>query len=317
MSLPFELPVISLEGSILWSAVITLTYIGSVYALKATRVSYSTKKTTRRESAERGRNDPDVIKARMAAVVLSTAVCVGYVLALVYVACDGLNERFAWALSTTLELVGLTPYSMNWKAHLLTPVLFAGPVYVTWLDGRLPMMKNWSWKRDAVPVVFQWIGWRNYFFAPVTEEVTFRAALLSVHILAKASVRRMVFLSPMWFGAAHVHHAWENYQRYGRTPDAAYYAIKVACFQFLYTTVFGVFCCFVFLRTGSILPSITSHIYCNFFGLPAPFSAVREHRHRAFYIWATHAVGLVAFFVLLYPWTESSSAGTFYWNALE
>lgn len=74
--------------------------------------------------------------------------------------------------------------------------------------------------------------------APITEEVVFRACVLVVYHLAHASRMRMIFLCPLLFGAggtfcpnvgsheltcldtAHVHHAWETYNRYGRTPAA-------------------------------------------------------------------------------------------------
>ncbi len=39
-------------------------------------------------------------------------------------------------------------------------------------------------------------------------------------------------------------------------------------FQLSYTTLFGSFASYLFLRTGSILPPITAHIFCNIMGLP-------------------------------------------------
>ncbi|KAG5336705.1 hypothetical protein C0989_012059 [Termitomyces sp. Mn162] len=35
-----------------------------------------------------------------------------------------------------------------------------------------------------------------------------------------------------------------------------------------YTTLFGFHCSYMFLRTGSVYPSITAHIFCNIMGLP-------------------------------------------------
>ena len=39
-------------------------------------------------------------------------------------------------------------------------------------------------------------------------------------------------------------------------------------FQLAYTSLFGFHCAFLFLRTGSLLPPIFSHIFCNVMGFP-------------------------------------------------
>ena len=80
----------------------------------------------------------------------------------------------------------------------------------------------------------------------MTEELVFRGCVLSLYQLSGASVSSMVFLSPMSFGAgmssvialqllftmdmiAHVHHAWEIFNRYGRTAAAAKRAAMICC----------------------------------------------------------------------------------------
>ena len=50
-------------------------------------------------------------------------------------------------------------------------------------------------------------------------------------------------------------------------------------FQLAYTSVFGFHAAFLFLRTGSVLPPILSHIFCNIMGFPHPAEAV--HRRPA------------------------------------
>jgi len=42
----------------------------------------------------------------------------------------------------------------------------------------------------------------------------------------------------------------------------------MSLFQFIYTTLFGWFAAFVFLRTGSLYPAIAAHAFCNWLGLP-------------------------------------------------
>jgi prenyl protein peptidase len=65
------------------------------------------------------------------------------------------------------------------------------------------------------------------------EEVIFRACVLAVHMLAisdsdRSANVRLVWLTPLSFGVAHVHHAWENWHRMGKTSGAAKQAMLIA-----------------------------------------------------------------------------------------
>ena len=84
--------------------------------------------------------------------------------------------------------------------YLVTPVLYLGPLYATFLDSKLPFQSRWSWDRDMLPVFKTWVGIRNYFFGPITEEMVFRACVLAVYHLAGSSRNKMIFLSPLLFG---------------------------------------------------------------------------------------------------------------------
>ena len=84
--------------------------------------------------------------------------------------------------------------------YLVTPVLYLGPLYATFLDSKLPFQSGWSWDRDMLPVFNTCVGIRNYFFGPLTEELVFRACVLAVYHLAGSSRNKMIFLSPLLFG---------------------------------------------------------------------------------------------------------------------
>lgn len=84
--------------------------------------------------------------------------------------------------------------------YLVTPILYLGPLYATFLDSKLPFQSGWSWGHDVVPVFSTWVGIRNYFFGPITEELVFRACVLAVYHLAGSSRNKMIFLSPLLFG---------------------------------------------------------------------------------------------------------------------
>ena len=167
----------------------------------------------------------------------------------------------------------------------------------------------------------------------MTEELVFRSTILSVSILARLSSKSLIFGTPLWFGLAHAHHAVEVYRRSGGGREAAVKAIGgcggfsspsdngsqlmggKTVFQFGYTTLFGWFASYLFLRTGtftllfmtdpspstsatshseqngdadlgmaaiagSILPPLLSHMFCNFMGIYLPTNAVRRHPRR-------------------------------------
>lgn len=84
--------------------------------------------------------------------------------------------------------------------YLVTPILYLGPLYATFLASKLPFQSRWSWGCNVLPVFNTWVGIRNYFFGPITEELVFRACVLAVYHLAGSSKNKMIFLSPLLFG---------------------------------------------------------------------------------------------------------------------
>jgi prenyl protein peptidase len=68
------------------------------------------------------------------------------------------------------------------------------------------------------------------------------------------------------FGLAHLHHFYEFRVTHSETPLFA--AIARSVFQLTYTSVFGAYATFLFLRTGSLLAVIAVHALCNSMGLP-------------------------------------------------
>lgn len=195
-------------------------------------------------------------------------------------------------------------------AYLIVPLLFLGPLYAAFLEAALPLQKNW----DFPSRLSSWEGFRNYIMvrriptssmqyltfikAPVTEEITYRACVLSLLQLSKCSRAVMIWVAPCWFGLAHIHHAYETYKRLGRTTGALRTAmlssrkykvvlkgvqdndLRPTVFQFIYTTVFGWLCSFLFLRTGSIFVPISAHVFCNIMGFPMLPQELKEYPNR-------------------------------------
>lgn len=76
MPLVFPLPPLSTRAAHVLAAFFAISYVGSLYISKNARLSFRSNsvdgQARRRSSDERGRDDPDVIKARMLAVCVST-----------------------------------------------------------------------------------------------------------------------------------------------------------------------------------------------------------------------------------------------------
>lgn len=94
----------------------------------------------------------------------------------------------------------------------------------------------------------------------------FRSAIVPLHLLAHVSPGRIVFIAPLYFGIAHVHHFYEFRLTHPDTSIVA--AVLRSVIQFGYTTIFGWYATFLYLRTGSLIAVILVHSFCNWCGLP-------------------------------------------------
>jgi len=94
----------------------------------------------------------------------------------------------------------------------------------------------------------------------------FRSAIVPLHLLAHVSPGHVVFVAPLYFGIAHIHHFYEFCLTHPDTPALA--ALLRSLFQFGYTTIFGWYATFIYLRTGSLPAVILVHSFCNWCGLP-------------------------------------------------
>ncbi|KAH8712161.1 hypothetical protein GQ44DRAFT_811651 [Phaeosphaeriaceae sp. PMI808] len=210
------------------------------------------------------RDAPSSIRARTRAVTFSTIVC--FILT-VYV----LHEHNvpAWEI---LKLLGLWPVSFidTARTMLLVVILFAGPIFEHGVvDGGF---KDWVRLRGVYDSLSSWIGYRNYIVGPVSEEFVWRSFIVPLHLLANFSGKQIVFLTPLYFGIAHLHHLYEF--RITHTEVPWFIAVLRSLFQFTYTSLFGFFAAFVYLRTGNMYTCILTHTFCNWMGLPRFYGRV-------------------------------------------
>lgn len=154
----------------------------------------------------------------------------------------------------------------------LTSLLFAGPLFErAVIDSG---WREWINGREIHETLSSWIGWRNFVAGPITEEVLFRSLLLPLHLMISPSPSpaTLVFATPLYFGIAHIHHFYEYTLTHPFTPMLP--ALLRSLLQFGYTTVFGWYATFLFLRTGSLWGVILVHSFCNWMGLPRVWGRV-------------------------------------------
>ena len=138
-------------------------------------------------------------------------------------------------------------------------------------------------------------------------------------MIGGTSAAHITFLSPLVFGMAHLHHFYEFRLTNPQVPIAA--AIIRSLVQLTYTTLFGAYENFLFLRTGSLVGVIIVHTFCNGMGLPRVWGAVEPHwllneeleQPGAKLVWTTVYYvllfgGMIVWWNSLYMLTESSGA---------
>ncbi|PHH84120.1 hypothetical protein CDD83_2443 [Cordyceps sp. RAO-2017] len=240
--------------------------------------------STTRPSPTRSRDSPEAIRARVRAVSLSTsACCTGTLLILCRSAAairsssGSLSEPATarYLLQSPSHLMGIWPVGFNEivKSLLLTSLLFAGPLFECLvLDGAW----RYIWRLNSLKQVwYDHPTWRNIIVGPVTEECLFRSATVPLLLLAGSNLSSIVFRSPLVFGLAHLHHFYEFRITHPHSTLTA--GIVRSLLQFSYTSVFGAYATFLFLRTGSLLAVIVVHAFCNCVGLPRLWGSVEPY----------------------------------------
>lgn len=168
---------------------------------------------------------------------------------------------------------------------------------------------------------------------PVSEELVWRSFIVPLHVLAHFSGKQIIFLTPLYFGIAHLHHLYEFRITHSEVPLVV--AVLRSLFQFAYTSLFGFFATFVYLRTGNVFTCMLAHTFCNWMGLPRFYGRVgveagvpigptdvdkRDDKSRnaaptqgkgplwtaAYYV--ILVAGALGFYFLLFPLTESKHA---------
>lgn len=239
------------------SLYISASYVAGVYATDVNINDYRS-----------GRDDPRIIAQRVNRITL--ILIANLIIIPVTLYQFGIANSFKEAFLS----LGIWPHHSFYvieslKALALIGLLYVGPIADTLLY--YTFVPHTSCLQELKEELLNIWGFRNYIFAPITEEIFYTSMVLNCYrFLAHEPVtkKKLVWLTPFFFGLAHLHHAYETYQT-SRTSLAI--VILTTLLQVVYTTLFGCLTNCVFLKTGGNLwACILMHAFCNYMGFPEP-----------------------------------------------
>ena len=210
------------------------------------------------------------------------------------------SPAYVWAWSTRREegggsgeqlwrVLGLKLEGLPWA--VICPVLLVGLAYLG------PLVHYASLGHNPLADERLDIILRNYVVAPFSEELVFRACLIPI-LLPAIGTLPTITLCPLFFGLAHLHHIVE----WVKNRDVPLRNVLLGLvLQVGYTSVFGMFSAFLFVRTGHLVSPVVAHSLCNILGLP-PINALPSHPHPRVML-TVYVMGLATFVLLLFPLT--------------
>ena len=231
------------------------------------------------------RNHPTTVRRRLITIITVCSIAPLYL----WVWSDG-NAASGRPILTVLGVrwSGVLPAAI--LPLMLVIVLYSGPIVQAVTTGE-GMFEHITPERMDINI-------RNYLVAPFAEEFVFRACMVPL-LLPHLGQLMTILLCPLFFGLAHGHHLVEWARRGTVTlMDACVTTLG----QILYTSIFGMFSAFLFIRTGHLVSPVLSHALCNMMGLPS-FWTVPEHKYHIL-VGLVYIAGLCGFIMLLFPLTQ-------------
>ena len=139
--------------------------------------------------------------------------------------------------------------------------------------------------------------------SPLTEEICFRACMIPL-LINSLGLRLTVYLTPLMFGLAHLHHIIESVYNNNKNLKSI---ILEHLFQLFYTYLFGLYSSFLFVRCANLLPCFLTHAFCNYMGFPNIGELMYDQglsKIKKNLIIFMYFVGLFGFIVLIGPLTD-------------
>lgn len=264
--------------SVILCMLLSLTYIGSLLIW----------------NSPYNRDHPSTIKKRFLSVfmMLFISPCFLYV---------GLTNE-TLEKQSFLELLGLRIQGLCQATFLplfLTIILFLGPITMELYS---VLSKLYTEEMDWFSNLTNLIWLRNHIVAPISEEFTYRSCMLPM-LLQCFSPCTSILSSPLFFGVAHFHHMWDRIHHMQMSFDDA---LKISCFQFTYTTLFGMYSAYLFYRTGHFISIVIVHGFCNHMGFPAIGDIATYKGWKKKIVISSFLIGFISWCFLIEPLTEPS-----------
>lgn len=263
------------------SLYIASSYVATLYISDKHNKIYGSK-----EGIEK-RDDPAVVKSRMKYVcgmilinILVLPLIIHYVSPIssnyFYILKQfGLFPGYSYQDTTAFDISGFL-------IGLLKSVILIAALYIAVLLDNLfyyLIFDEASALEDVTDEFSNILGIRNFLFGPITEEITYTSFLIISMMITVPGIsfKKLVFLPPLYFGLAHLHHAHSKLQSGLYTKKSI---IISTLFQFFYTFWFGSLTDYIFLKTGgNLYACIFLHSWCNYNAFP-PLSSQAAYIHQ-------------------------------------
>lgn len=234
------------------------------------------------------RDDPAVISSRCRLAVASSALGCWLPAWLLGVPRGELLRALGlWPASPSATLLPAVPFALL----NMIPALSAG------IRGPVDAVEGLVRWRSAAPHAAA----RDLLWAPLSEELVFRASLLAGLKAAGVGDSTALLLSPLPFALAHLRRLRERL----REGHPWFSAAVATLAQTAYTSIFALYASSAFLGTGSLWGCVTAHSLCNLFGVP---NLGRAWSRRGWAGKALALAGVAAFFATLKTCTVRATA---------
>ncbi|CAB3245630.1 unnamed protein product [Arctia plantaginis] len=198
--------------------------------------------------------------------------CSFSVVACIFLTFSYVSSLYVWRSKLSRD----HPSTIKRRFFSVSVMMLLAPFFVQIFFTKETLNKGDLFTQMGLQPVYWFASWqdlvwvRNHVMAPLSEEWVFRACMTPL-LLQCLEPMTAVFVGPVLFGIAHFHHMLEQI----KAGFAFKTALLVSTFQFTYTSMFGAYSAYLFLRTGHFVAPLVVHMFCNHMGFPN-FGEIRE-----------------------------------------
>ncbi len=293
----------SLSIAILYAFCIAALFVLNIYLLVPKAVS------------NLPRSNVQQIKWRILSVTVSFTIALSTYPSLFF-ECHKTEDSLAlYSFEVFLEVVRLDKMMFIPLLHVM--ILYLGSFITSLLQLELARMSNhfdkpWlSFMAQRIkqstfePFQNTWEAVRNFAVAPLAEEIIFRLCIIPPFVYSGTiGTAGICWITPLFFGMAHMHHAVMKL-KLGEPWKRVMFG---TVFQMTYTSLFGAYASYCFVKHGSLTGIMLVHSFCNFMGLPnmslffgpspkrgADSKLVKASRNFRFASGIAYAIGIAGF----------------------